>query len=126
MKLNTDEKTTVELIRNLSRQNTSDINDYFKGLLLCALMNYSEDEPLVIPYFGVLKIKYLGDEVKQEGRVAKLDIQFTPSASLVRNIGQLEDVKNSNSDMTISQVDCIKEIMNDISKKLNEIMDKNN
>ena len=126
MKLNSDEKTTVELIRNLSRQNTSDINDYFKGLLLCTLMNYSENEPTVIPYFGTLNIKYLGDEVKQEGRVAKLDVQFTPSASLVRNIGQLEDVKNSNSDMTITQVDCIKEIMNDISKKLNEIMDKNN
>ena len=126
MKLNADEKTTVELIRNLSRQNTSDINDYFKGLLLCVLMNYSENEPTVIPYFGTLNIKYLGDEVKQEGRIAKLDVQFTPSASLVRNIGQLEDVKNSNSDMTITQVDCIKEIMNDISKKLNEIMDKNN
>ena len=80
----------------------------------------------MIPYFGTLNIKYLGDEVKQEGRVAKLDVQFTPSPSLVRNIGQLEDVKNSNSDMTITQVDCIKEIMNDISKKLNEIMDKNN
>lgn len=125
MKLNTDEKTTVELIRNLSRQNTSDINDYFKGLLLCTLMNYSENEHTVIPYFGTLNIKYLGDEIKQ-GRIAKLDVQFTPSASLVRNIGQLEDVKNSNSDMTITQVDCIKEIMNDISKKLNEIMDKNN
>lgn len=126
MKLSADEKTTVELIRNLSKQNTSDINDYFKGLLLCTLMNYAENESTVIPYFGTLNIKYLGDETKAEGRVAKLDVEFTPSSILVRNIGQLEDVKNDNLGTKITDVDCIKEIMNDITKKLNEIMDKNN
>lgn len=125
MKLNADEKITIELIRNLSKQNTSDINDYFKGLLLCTLMNYAENEPTVIPYFGTLNIKYLGDETKSEGRVAKLDIEFTPSPNLVRNIGQLEDIKNPNCETKITDVDCIKEIMNEISKKLNEIMDKN-
>ena len=125
MKLNADEKITIELIRNLSKQNTSDINDYFKGLLLCTLMNYAENEPTVIPYFGTLNIKYLGDETKSEGRVAKLDIEFIPSPNLVRNVGQLEDIKNPNCETKITDVDCIKEIMNEISKKLNEIMDKN-
>lgn len=125
MKLNANEKMTIEMIRNLSKQNTSDINDYFKGLVLCALMNYSENEPMVIPYFGTMNIKYLGDETKAEGRVAKLDVEFVPSSYLTRNIGQLEDMKNPNCETTITQVDCIKEIMGDISKKLNEIMDKN-
>lgn len=125
MKLNANEKMTIEMIRNLSKQNTSDINDYFKGLVLCALMNYSENEPIVIPYFGTMNIKYLGDETKAEGRVAKLDVEFVPSSYLTRNIGQLEDMKNPNCETTITQVDCIKEIMGDISKKLNEIMDKN-
>lgn len=125
MKLNADEKITIELIRNLSKQNTSDINDYFKGLLLCTLMNYAENEPTVIPYFGTLNIKYNGDKNTQEGRIADLDVEFIPSPSLVRNVGQLIDAKNPNCETKITDVDCIKEIMNEISKKLNEIMDKN-
>ena len=126
MKLNSDEKTTIELIRNLSKQNTSDINNYFKGLMLCTLMNFSENEPTYIPYFGKLEIEYLGDKHTTNGRIADLNLKFTPSDVLVRNLGQLVDIKNPNCDMTITQVDCIKDIMKDITNKLNEIMDKNN
>ena len=124
MKLDADEKITLEIIRNLSRLNTNDINDFFKALMLITLMNFSENEPTKIPYFGELKIDYQGDENKTEGRVAKLDVKFTPSNQLIRNIGQLVDVKNSNCDTKITDVECIKDIMSEISKKLNEIMDK--
>ena len=124
MKLNAEERNTVELIRNLSRQNTSDINDFFKGLMLVTLMNYSEGESTIIPYFGKLKINYQGDEIKSEGRVAKLDVDFTPSPMLVRNLGQLEDVKDENCDTKITDVECIKDVMSDITSKLNEIMEQ--
>lgn len=124
MKLNAEERNTVELIRNLSRQNTSDINDFFKGLMLVTLMNYSEGESTIIPYFGKLKINYRGDEIKSEGRVAKLDVDFTPSPMLVRNLGQLEDVKDENCDTKITDVECIKDVMSDITSKLNEIMEQ--
>ena len=126
MKMSQEEKLVVEELRNLSKLNTSDVNDFLKSLLLITLLNFSEDESTKIPYFGELKIEYKGDVNKSEGRVADLDIKFTPSAMLVRNIGQLVDVKNPNCDTKITDVDCIKEIMNDISKKLNEIMEKDN
>jgi len=124
MKMSLEEKETTEILRNLSKLNTSDVNNFMKSLMLVTLLNYSEGESTKIPYFGELNIKYLGDETKSEGRVAKLDIQFTPSNQLIRNIGQLEDVKNKNLDVKITDVDCIKEIMGEITKKLNEIMDK--
>ena len=126
MKMSQEEKLVVEELRNLSKLNTSDVNDFLKSLLLITLLNFSEDESTKIPYFGELKIEYKGDVNKSEGRVADLDIKFTPSAMLVRNIGQLVDVTNPNCDTKITDVDCIKEIMNDISKKLNEIMEKDN
>lgn len=125
MKMSQEEKLVVEELRNLSKLNTSDVNDFLKSLLLITLLNFSEDESTKIPYFGELKIEYKGDENKMEGRVAKLDVKFTPSNQLVRNIGQLVDVKNPNMNVSITQIDCIKEITNDIAKKLNEIMDKN-
>jgi hypothetical protein len=126
LKLNDDEKNTIELIRNLTKVNTSEINAFFKGLLLTCLLNYSENEPLVIPYIGNLNIKYMGDENKDDGRVAKLDVTFTPSNRLVRNIGQLEDVKNPDCSLNITEIDCINEIMHDIGSSLNKIMQKDN
>lgn len=124
MGLTQEEKLIIEELRNLSRLNTSEVNDFLKSLMLITLLNFSEDETTKIPYFGELDIKYLGDENKTEGRVANLDIKFTPSAQLVRNIGQLVDVKNPNCSTKITDVECIKDIMADISKKLNEIMNK--
>ena len=126
MKLSLEEKETIEILRNLSKLNTSDVNDFMKSLMLVTLLNYSEGESTKIPYFGELKIKYLGDETKIEGRVAKLDVQFIPSSQLIRNIGQLEDCKNKNINTKITDVDCIKEIMSEITKKLNEITNKDN
>ena len=125
MKLSQEEKLIIEELRNLSKLNTDSVNDFLKSLMLITLLNFSEDESTMIPYFGKLDIKYLGDKNKAEGRVAELDVKFTPSDVLVKNIGQLVDVKNPNCDMKITDVECIKEIMADISKKLNKIMEKN-
>ena len=124
MKLDVEDKMIIEEVRNLSKVNTSQVNDFFKTLLLLCLLNYSEDESLKIPYLGELKINYKGDKNTKDGRIADLDTKFIPSESLVRNIGQLIDVKDPNNDTKITDIDCIKDIMNDISKKLNDIMKK--
>lgn len=124
MKLDVEDKMIIEEVRNLSKVNTSQVNDFFKALLLLCLLNYSEDESLKIPYLGELKINYKGDKNTKDGRIADLDTKFIPSESLVRNIGQLIDVKDPNNDTKITDIDCIKDIMNDISKKLNDIMKK--
>jgi hypothetical protein len=88
-------------------------------------MNFSENESTKIPYFGELKIEYLGDKITDKGRVADLKTEFIPSPTLVKNIGQLIDVKNPNCDTKVTDVECIQDLMKDIGSKLNEIMNKN-
>lgn len=127
MKLSQDEKLIVEELRNLANGdlNVSDVNSFLKSLMLLTLMNFSENESTKIPYFGELKIEYLGDKITDKGRVADLKTEFIPSPTLVKNIGQLIDVKNPNCDTKVTDVECIQDLMKDIGSKLNEIMDKN-
>lgn len=127
MKLSQDEKLIVEELRNLANGdlNVNDVNSFLKSLMLLTLMNFSENESTTIPYFGELKIEYLGDKITDKGRVADLKVDFVPSATLVKNIGQLVDVKNPNCDTKITDVECIQDLMKDIGNRLNEIMDKN-
>lgn len=127
MKLSQDEKLIVEELRNLANGdlNVNDVNSFLKSLMLLTLMNFSENESTTIPYFGELKIEYLGDKITDKGRVADLKVDFVPSATLVKNIGQLVDVKNPNCDTKVTDVECIQDLMKDIGNRLNEIMDKN-
>ena len=127
MKLSQNEKLIVEELRNLANGdlNVNDVNSFLKSLMLLTLMNFSENESTTIPYFGELKIEYLGDKITDKGRVADLKVDFVPSATLVKNIGQLVDVKNPNCDTKVTDVECIQDLMKDIGNRLNEIMDKN-
>ena len=124
MKLSQDEKLIVEELRNLANGdlNVNDVNSFLKSLMLLTLMNFSENESTTIPYFGELKIEYLGDKITDKGRIADLKVDFVPSATLVKNIGQLVDVKNPNCDTKITDVECIQDLMKDIGNRLNEIM----
>jgi len=127
MKLSQDEKLIVEELRNLANGdlNVSDVNSFLKSLMLLTLMNFSENESTKIPYFGELNIEYLGDKITDKGRIADLKTEFIPSPTLVKNIGQLIDVKNPNCDTKVTDVECIQDLMKDIGNRLNEIMDKN-
>lgn len=127
MKLSQDEKLIVEELRNLANGdlNVNDVNSFLKSLMLLTLMNFSENESTTIPYFGELKIEYLGDKITDKGRIADLKVDFVPSATLVKNIGQLVDVKNPNCDTKVTDVECIQDLMKDIGNRLNEIMEKN-
>ena len=127
MKLSQDEKLIVEELRNLANGdlNVNDVNSFLKSLMLLTLMNFSENESTTIPYFGELKIEYLGDKITDKGRIADLKVDFVPSATLIKNIGQLVDVKNPNCDTKVTDVECIQDLMKDIGNRLNEIMEKN-
>ena len=127
MKLSQDEKLIVEELRNLANGdlNVNDVNSFLKSLMLLTLMNFSENESTTIPYFGELKIEYLGDKITDKGRIADLKVDFVPSATLIKNIGQLVDVKNPNCDTKVTDVECIQDLMKDIGNRLNEIMNKN-
>lgn len=124
MKYTQDEKITIEELRNLSKMNTSEVNAILKALMFVVLLNFSENESTKIPYFGELKIDYLGDKNEADGRIANLHIDFTPSAKLMKNIGQLIDAKNPKCNVKITDIDCIQDIIKDILDGLNTIMKK--
>lgn len=124
MKFTQDEKLVIEELRNLSKMNTSDVNSVLKALMYITLLNFSENESTKIPYFGELKIEYLGDRNEKEGRVVDLKVNFEPSQKLIKNIGQLMDARNPQCDTKITDIDCIQDIMNDISVDLNNLMKK--
>ena len=126
MKLTQDERLVVDELRNLSKLNTSDVNDILKALMLLVVMNFSEGEKTTIPYFGDLDVQYLGDISTSEGRVANLKVEFIPSNQLAKNIGQLVDAKNQECDAKITDIDCIKDVIGEISNKLNQIMSVEN
>lgn len=124
MKYTQDEKITIEELRNLSKMNTSEVNAILKALMFVVLLNFSENESTKIPYFGELKIDYLGDKNEADGRIANLHIDFTPSAKLMKNIGQLIDAKNPKCNVKITDIDCVQDIIKDILDGLNTIMKK--
>lgn len=126
MKFTQEEKLTIEELRNLSKLPTDDVISLMKSLMYVVLLNFSENESTIIPYFGELKLRYLGDKKEMDGRVADLKIEFIPSNKLVKNIGQLVDIKNPNCGLKITDIDCVQDIMNDILGELNNIMKKEN
>jgi len=109
MKLTPKEIEVVNAIRNLSHENVERIYNVFNGLMTQALMNYTENEPMIIPGFGSFLVRYVGDEVSSKGREAKLEVFFDPSPAFKENIGAYEDFKN-NKNTNISSIPIIKEL----------------
>ena len=75
MKYSQEEKMTIEELRNLSKVNVNDVNSILKALMFIVLLNFSENESTKIPYFGELKIDYLGDKNEAEGRIVHFQQQ---------------------------------------------------
>ena len=124
MKLSQQEKSVNETLRNISGESIETINNVLKALLYYTLMNYSEGENTLIPYFGRFSIKYLGDEILPEGRIAKLQTTYFPSDKMKLNIGMLEDVRANGGDIT--EVPCIKDIIREINVALKVAVNENN
>lgn len=97
MKITQKEKEVLEIIRNLTHENTKRINNFFLGLMTYALLNYTDNEPITVPYFGTFMIKYKGDKITEEGKEAILEGYFVPSEYMKENIGAYEDYKRSSS-----------------------------
>ena len=124
MKLNQQEKSVNELLRNISGESIETINNVLKALLYLTIMNYSEGENILVPYFGRFSIKYKGDEITKFGRIAKLETAYFPSDEVKLNIGILEDIKDKGGDITT--VPCIKDIMREINMALKVAVNENN
>lgn len=124
MKFTQNEKLTIDSLRNLANGslNTTEVNDFFKSLMKIVLLNFAENESTEIPYFGKISVIYKGDICGVNGRVADVDVKFEPSDYFVKNIGQLIDAKNPNSDAKITDMDCISDTIKNIRNKLNSVL----
>lgn len=97
MKITPKEKEVMELLRNITHENIERINNILLGLMIYSLLNYADNEPITIPYFGTFLIRNKGDALTPEGKESLLETFFTPSDYLKENIGSYEDFKKSKS-----------------------------
>lgn len=123
MKLTSIEKNVMENLRNISGENIERIDNILKGLMMYALMQYSDNEPIIIPHFGVLKISYKGDNIIEGKRTSDLEINFFPSNEVVTNIGYLEDLKKSGNSEDILEIPIIKEISKNFESSLKSVLE---
>jgi hypothetical protein len=96
--LTNNEKTALNSTRLIFGKNSNDTKDFFESIGIQAVLNYVKGEKIVIPFIGEINIAYIGDEMTEKGRVAKLKTSFTPSPFLVRNIGQIHDKESTDAE----------------------------
>jgi hypothetical protein len=89
--LTQEEKTALNLTRLIFGKNAHDTKEFFESIGIQAVISYSKGDKIIIPFIGEISIKYVGDELTDKGRVAKLETTFTPSPFLTRSIGQIQD-----------------------------------
>lgn len=110
MTLTPQEKTMIELLRNISHENVERINNVLYALMVQGLMEYSEGKPMVIPYFGTFLIRFKGDKITSDGKKeAVLESFFDPAPYFKENIGAYEDFKKGIS-KDMSNIPCIKQL----------------
>jgi hypothetical protein len=124
MRLSSQEKSVNEILRNISGESIETVNNVLKALMYYTLMNYSEGENTLVPYFGRFSLKYKGDIIKNNHRVADIEANYFPSDEVKLNIGVLEDVKSKGGDIT--EVPCIKDFMREINIQLKCAITENN
>jgi hypothetical protein len=103
IKFSKKEKETIHRLHLLTGKSFGDIKDFYEGLLLNFVISYLDKEPIDIPLFGEIFFHYLGDEVTNKGRKAKIDIDFTPNDFLLRVIGQIEDGEESDLEKSLKE-----------------------
>lgn len=123
MKITQEEKNVLEILRNLSGENIDRITRVLQALMMYALMNYSEEEPIVVPLFGEFTLTYKGDKISFNGREALIDTTYNPSQELKYNIGIMEDLKKQGN-TNISEIPIIKEITRNIENQLKCVMNE--
>jgi hypothetical protein len=89
--LTQDEKSAINLTRLIFGKTAHDTKEFFESVGIQAILSYSKGDKIVIPFIGEISIEYVGDELTDKGRVAKLETAFIPSPFLVHNAGQLQD-----------------------------------
>jgi hypothetical protein len=96
--LTLEEKNTINLTRLIFGKNTRDTKEFFESVGIQAILSYSRGDKIIIPFIGEVSIKYVGDELTDKGRVARLETAFTPSPFLVHNVGRVQDEADTDAE----------------------------
>lgn len=113
MRFTKDEKDIINRVHLLSGKSYKEIEEVFESLCLCSVLAYLEKEPIDIPLFGKMSVSYKGDSITNKGKEAQLEVSVTPSPTLKRVIGQIED--EVESDLEVSLRGKIKSILKNIA-----------
>lgn len=96
--LTQDEKNALNTTRLLFGENARDTKEFFESIGIQAVIAYSKNEKIIVPFIGEITLNYEGDELTDKGRVAKVAASFIPSPFLLRNIGQLQDKETTDAE----------------------------
>lgn len=123
MKLTSREKEIIEILRNISGETISKVDNVLKALAVYTILNHSENEVVTIPYFGTFKIKFIKDELNEDGKTFNTEVEtfYSPSEDLKTNIGKLEDIKNNGGDFTSLPI--IQDLKRSIDRQLRKELD---
>lgn len=96
--LSQEEKNALNLTRLIFGKNAHDTKEFFESIGIQAVLSYSKGDKIIIPFIGEISVRYVGDELSDKGRVAKLETFFTPSPFLIRNVGQIQDETSTDAE----------------------------
>lgn len=113
--MNDGSKRILKKIQLLSGKSLKDVEIFSRHLFNLMILDYAENSVTTIPHVGTFKINYEGDDIKKQGAVAKINIDFTPDPDFLKNIGQIVDEQES---------DVEKELFKKIKKQLKTIIEE--
>lgn len=96
--LSLEESTALDNTCMFIGKKARDVREIFESLGVQAILNYSEGKSFVVPFLGEFKWTHTGDEVTEKGKTAIIKTDFTPSAFIVKNIGQVDDGKMTDAE----------------------------
>ena len=116
------ESNIIGELKCLTGLSLNQVDSVFRNLshMLC-MGNYYNGEEITIPYFGTFKLKFDGDD---EDRKAQVTGFFSLSESIKRNVGIIEDFKETGDEKNLLDLDSYKDIRNDTRLALKNAVER--
>jgi len=103
LRISKEGNEVIEKLHLLSGETIETTRNVFESLITQVAINYMNNSPTVIPFIGELKVTYLKDEIKKEGKLAVLETVLIPDPTLLKVIGQIEDKDEIDIEKTLKQ-----------------------
>lgn len=107
-----EDDNTIKELRALTGLKESQISSVFMALsYMHGLGNYYNNEEITIPYFGTFRLRFEGNEGSE--RKANVTGFFTLHEDMKRNVGIIEDYRETNNERLLLDLDAFKHIKNE-------------